>query len=41
MEVKLGQLPEACNLTYSYQKHHSLYWFKPCVSVILLHFDIV
>lgn len=28
MEVKLGQLPEACHLTYSYQKHHSLYRFK-------------
>lgn len=33
MEVKLGQLPEACHLTRSYQKHRSLYRFKetPCV----------
>ncbi len=28
MEVKLGQLPEACHLTHSYQKHRSLYRFK-------------
>lgn len=28
MEVKLGQLPEACHLTHSYQKHRPLYRFK-------------
>ncbi len=42
MEVKLGQLPEACHLTRSYQKHRLFIGLKkPHVCTILWHFDVL